>query len=75
LGRFNFEHGDSKAALELYDRSLRVAPYLYQPYIGLSVLYFKQKDFGLAKESVKRGLVINPASEQLQQLQALLEKP
>lgn len=73
LARFHYEHGDSKAAIDLYNQALMVMPYLYQPYIGLGILYYKQGELALARESVRRGLLIKSESIQLQQLDQLLK--
>ncbi|MBX3020240.1 MAG: glycosyltransferase family 39 protein [Bdellovibrionales bacterium] len=73
LGRFHFEHGRPNGALELYNKSLAVMPYHYQPYIGLGVIYLQRRQFDLAREAVDRGLKLNAQSPQLLQLRALLD--
>ena len=70
--RFKYEHGDETSAIELYDRALQVSPWLYQPYIGLGVLYIKQGRRAEAMDAVKKGLELKPGNSQLLQLLKML---
>lgn len=67
-GRFKFEHGDFNSSLDLYKKAASVSPWLYQPYIGLTVLFLKKGDRAEALRSVKKGLSLSPDNRQLQEL-------
>ena len=54
------QSGDQSTAIEKYRAIIRLAPHLAAAYNNLGALYFDQRDYAHAAETLKRGLEINP---------------
>lgn len=74
LGRFYLERGWYDKALESLNKAVFIMPYIHQPYIALGALYYQTGNFALARESVRRGLLLDGESPQLLQLQEMLNQ-
>lgn len=52
--------GDAAGAIEKYRAIIKLAPHLAAAYNNLGALYFDQRDYAHAAETLKRGLELNP---------------
>lgn len=52
--------GDAPAAIEKYRAIIKLAPHLAAAYNNLGALYFDQRDYTHAAETLNRGLELNP---------------
>jgi tetratricopeptide (TPR) repeat protein len=54
------QRGDTSAAIEKYREMIRLAPHLAAAYNNLGRLYFNQRDYGHAAQTLSEGLKVNP---------------
>lgn len=55
------QSGDQSTAIDKYRAIIKLAPHLAPAYNNLGALYFDQRDYEHAAETLKRGLEINPS--------------
>lgn len=63
LGRYFQIAGDRDKSLKNYRRALEINPYFAEVYNELSGIYFKQGEYGKAREMLYKALEIEPESE------------
>lgn len=71
-GRFKFEHGEVRAAFDLYNKSLSVDPSQHLPYLGLAILHAQSGERALAENAIAQGLARSPNDPHLRALDQML---
>lgn len=67
-----YEMKRNEEALVSLNQSINKSPYLVKSYHNLALIYFEMKNMKLALKTVKEGLVKNPSSKELRDLQTYL---